>query len=196
MKTWTSKLVLALVATASIVACSKKSNNNAAAPVAGVAGTCALDAAGNCVGGVPYQGYGSFTGNLQVVNYELLRQLMISTQLCASHYRCQPTQFVRVTQDISGGQGFFRLQVQGIRNRISRNAMVYNHANGFQLVANVGYQAQTMIYPPQPIAQEVVQTTNTPDVYGNMTTSIIFRGAVVATGQSMRTQQQGGGYYY
>lgn len=188
-----------------LVACSGKGGGSSANG-AGATGVCTVDAYGQCVGGTVYNGTGRWNGVVSVAGgqYGLYQQFLLENGLC-SGYACQTgANPLRVSISLNGGnQGYVIISsyYSNRGQRLSRRANVYNAGSangGFNMVLIDNRQYLGVQPYPTPIMapNNTIQLNNIfASSYGNIiTTSIYYRGVVIATGQLQGYRNVYGGY--
>lgn len=205
MKNWIVKSGIALAAMLALTACPKGGGKSAiAAPPA--SNLCTPDVqTGGCVGGVPMNATGRYSGTFQISNPAVYRSFLIEAGLC-SGYQCNAiSNWMGIDARLQGnGRAAFRLSThlnQGSwgPDRVFDQAMLYANNNlGFQIVAQV-LVYNTMIYPPPPnqgngMLQIVATNTNGTNF---VHATIYYRGIVIATGpmKGYIRQRYNNGYY-
>lgn len=106
-----SRMILSVLTTVAVAACGH-GGGSASTPGVGVAGSCATDASGTCVGGISnitqfYPAGATWTGVLTVVNSQMFQQMMQEQRLCsafASPYSCIRSGVLNVTVRFNDGQ--------------------------------------------------------------------------------------------
>ena len=106
-----SRIILSLLTTVAVVACGH-GGGSASTPGNGVAGSCATDATGACIGGISndtqfYPAGATWTGVLTVVNSQMFQQMMQEQRLCsafASPYSCIRSGVLNVSVRFRDGQ--------------------------------------------------------------------------------------------
>jgi len=191
MKSWTLKVVMMMVAVATLTACPGGKGKSAASTPGSATGACTIGPNGQCVGGTAFTGSGQWSGYLTVAPAQtaLYRTFLIENGLCYG-YRCNAvTQWVGVSMNLRHNRARMVItpyeSIGWSRNRLSRRgqAFMQNNGTGFQVVAQHP-PMQIQIYPPPPAPGVIQLSSIFVNQYGNMiTTTLYYRGVVIATGQ-------------
>lgn len=134
-----SRMILSVLTTIAVVACGH-GGGSASTPGVGVAGSCATDASGTCVGGISnvsqfYPAGAQWTGVLTVVNSQMFQQMMQEQRLCsafASPYSCIRSGVLNVTIRFRDGQ------LPGSTDFLIQTSLNGRWANGIRQMAQ-GY---------------------------------------------------------
>ncbi len=207
MKQYVAKLSVIVIAMLAIGACSKKGGSSAAAGV-GAAGACVVGAGGVCANGTPYYGAGGrWSGQLTIVNPALYNQFLLENGGGQSF----AGQVLGLSLNVTQGQGRFALskgfvgpygQVSYTRF-LSKSGQAYTTgaAGGFSIISQNIYFNQGYGYGYQPgiVAPQVDTSIQVASVYldasqTSLTTSLIYRGAVIAQGRLVGQPNYNGGY--